>query len=472
MPVGVSRDHLELSSSMRAWAAGLGGPAAVREAEADAAAAFAKTWQSVVEMGLTSIGIGEQHGGGGGDLLDQMVALEAAAHAMVPGPAARDDARRAGRDRMATCSTSIAAWCRRGGGVDATTSRSRRRRRPLAARSVRRRLVGADRLRRLERRAGAGRRPVAAWRTRTPSRRQPTVARLDVDGDAVRRVLVALAAAEAAGLAQWCLDTAVDTPRCASSSARRSARSRRSSTCAPRCWRPRSRSPPQHGTSARPWTVGGRRLRHRRRRHRGPRRRRVRRAGLHPGARRHRLHLRARRAPLPPPGGRAARRGGRADRWCRAIGGPPGPPRRQRSAPGASRSTSTVPTRSSAHRPAQSWTRIAALPADEQRAALAQRRLPDAAPAEAVRPGRRSGGAAGRRRGAGPRRARPTRHRDRRLGRADDHQARHGRAAANGSSCRRCSATSSGASCSASLVRAPTWPHSAPAPSAPTAAGC
>ena len=35
------------------------------------------------------------------------------------------------------------------------------------------------------------------------------VVRLDVDGDAVRRVLVALAAAEAAGVAQWCLDTAV-----------------------------------------------------------------------------------------------------------------------------------------------------------------------------------------------------------------------------------------------------------------------
>jgi alkylation response protein AidB-like acyl-CoA dehydrogenase len=35
------------------------------------------------------------------------------------------------------------------------------------------------------------------------------VKRLDVDGDEVRRVLVALASAEASGLAQWCLDTAV-----------------------------------------------------------------------------------------------------------------------------------------------------------------------------------------------------------------------------------------------------------------------
>ena len=86
MPLGVSRDHLELSSSLHAWASGLDGPAAVREAETDTGAAFTKTWQAVVEMGLTGIGIAEEHGGGGGDLLDQMVALEAAAHGLVPGP--------------------------------------------------------------------------------------------------------------------------------------------------------------------------------------------------------------------------------------------------------------------------------------------------------------------------------------------------------------------------------------------------
>ena len=86
MPVGVTRDHLELTSSLRSWACGLEGPAALRDVESQASAAFAKIWQGVVESGLTAIGISEQHGGGDGDLLDQMVALESAAYAMVPGP--------------------------------------------------------------------------------------------------------------------------------------------------------------------------------------------------------------------------------------------------------------------------------------------------------------------------------------------------------------------------------------------------
>ncbi len=86
MPLGVTREHLELGSSLRSWARGLEGPGALREVETDASAAFAKAWQSVVEAGLTGIGIAEQHGGGGGTLLDQMVALESAAYAMVPGP--------------------------------------------------------------------------------------------------------------------------------------------------------------------------------------------------------------------------------------------------------------------------------------------------------------------------------------------------------------------------------------------------
>ena len=207
MPVGVSREHLELSSSMRSWAAGLGGPTAVREAEIDAGATFAKTWQSVVEMGLTSIGIGEEHGGGGGDLLDQMVALEAAAHGMVPGPLL-------GTTLVGQVVTdgdvleSIAA------GVAAAVALTD----DLALDVVDARwllapsgdgswvlidsdgwsadpVLGVD----LTRRGG-----------RYAVTESPDVTRLEVDGDAVRRVLVALASAEAAGVAQWCLDTAVE----------------------------------------------------------------------------------------------------------------------------------------------------------------------------------------------------------------------------------------------------------------------
>ena len=49
MPVGVTRDHLDLGTTLRGWAAGLGGPAALRDVENEAAAGFAKTWQGVVE---------------------------------------------------------------------------------------------------------------------------------------------------------------------------------------------------------------------------------------------------------------------------------------------------------------------------------------------------------------------------------------------------------------------------------------
>ena len=207
MSVGVTRDHLELAAAMRDWAADLGGPAAVREVETDAAAAFAKTWQSVVEMGLTAIGIGEQHGGGGGDLLDQMVALEAAAYAMVPGPVLGTtlvghlvsdpgvlESIASGASAAVALTSDLA--------VDVVDARW------LLAPSddgswaliddggwSAEPVLGVD----LSRRGG---------RVRV-SATDDQIVRLDVDGDAVRRVFVALAAAEAAGVAQWCLDTAV-----------------------------------------------------------------------------------------------------------------------------------------------------------------------------------------------------------------------------------------------------------------------
>jgi alkylation response protein AidB-like acyl-CoA dehydrogenase len=209
MPVGVTRDHVELASTMREWAADLGGPAAVREAENDTAAAFAKTWQSVVEMGLTGIGIDEEHGGGGGDLLDQMVAVEAAAYAMVPGPVlgttlvaqlVKDP------DVLASiasgASAAVALTSDLAVAVDVVDARW------LLAPSddgswalidtdgwSAEPAVGVDLSRR------GGRVQLSAT--------DDHIVRRDVDGDAVRRVFVALAAAEAAGVAQWCLDTAV-----------------------------------------------------------------------------------------------------------------------------------------------------------------------------------------------------------------------------------------------------------------------
>lgn len=224
MSVGVTRDHLELGSTLGGWAAGLGGLSAVREAEIDADASFAKTWQSVVEMGLTGIGIAEQHGGGGGDLLDQMIALETAAHALVPGPVlgttlvaqvvarstGSDDvlAGIAGGDTAAIALQGAVVVDKSGAYGDVVVALDVVGARWLLAPAddswV---LIGADGWTAepqvgldLSRRGG---------RVRVAATPDQATALPGIDTEAVRRVLVALAAAEAAGVAQWCLDTAV-----------------------------------------------------------------------------------------------------------------------------------------------------------------------------------------------------------------------------------------------------------------------
>lgn len=85
MSLGISDDQVELADSLRKWAASLGPVEAVRAAEGDPGAAFASTWSAVEEMGVAAIAVPEDAGGGGGTLLDQAVALEACAHELVPG---------------------------------------------------------------------------------------------------------------------------------------------------------------------------------------------------------------------------------------------------------------------------------------------------------------------------------------------------------------------------------------------------
>lgn len=86
MPIGISDDHVELADAFGKWAASLGGIDAARQAEDDPEAAFADQSQSVAEMGLAGIAVPEEQGGAGGSLMDLAVALEAAAGALVPGP--------------------------------------------------------------------------------------------------------------------------------------------------------------------------------------------------------------------------------------------------------------------------------------------------------------------------------------------------------------------------------------------------
>lgn len=86
MSIGISDEHVELARSLRQWAADCGGIEAVRTAEGEADATFADVWKQAVEMGVPTIGLPEAAGGGGGSVLDQAVALEACARELVPGP--------------------------------------------------------------------------------------------------------------------------------------------------------------------------------------------------------------------------------------------------------------------------------------------------------------------------------------------------------------------------------------------------
>ena len=85
MSIGISDEHVELGESLRKWAASVGGVEAVRDADEDPGARFEDAWRAVAEMGIAAIAAPESAGGGGGTVLDQAVALEACAHELVPG---------------------------------------------------------------------------------------------------------------------------------------------------------------------------------------------------------------------------------------------------------------------------------------------------------------------------------------------------------------------------------------------------
>jgi len=85
MPLGISDEHAELAATVRKWAESQGAIEAVRAAETDPAS-LAVWGARAAEMGLTAIALPGSVGGGDGTVLDQAVALEAAAYALVPGP--------------------------------------------------------------------------------------------------------------------------------------------------------------------------------------------------------------------------------------------------------------------------------------------------------------------------------------------------------------------------------------------------
>lgn len=210
MSIGISDEHAELAASLRKWAGSLGGTEAARTAEDDAGATFADTWKAVTEMGVATIGLPEAAGGGGGSALDQAVALEACAHQLVPGPLLGPVVAAALLGEVDGIAEAIGAGAVVGLGLgrDAVWDAPAATHVLVADESDRWAVVpvgAADVVPAatvdLTRRLGAVEVDLAG---------PDAVPVPGLTGELVRRAAVTFAAAEAAGVARWCLATAVE----------------------------------------------------------------------------------------------------------------------------------------------------------------------------------------------------------------------------------------------------------------------
>ncbi|WP_121251153.1 acyl-CoA dehydrogenase [Nocardioides ferulae] len=226
MSIGISEEHVELAASLRKWAAAAAGAAAARDAENDPETGFGQVWKGVVEMGLPGIGLPEAVGGGGGSVLDVAVALEACAHELLPGPLLGVTVAGALLGETPGLGERITAGAHLAIGPSPTLRLDGDR------------LVGtveivwdapAAELLLLGATGEQGERwfvlpgdaaittphPVRDLTRRTGSVRvdlpiADTVAVPHLDAELLHRTMVTFAAAEAAGVARWCLQTAVD----------------------------------------------------------------------------------------------------------------------------------------------------------------------------------------------------------------------------------------------------------------------
>ncbi len=205
MPIGISEEHAELAASVRAWAESTTPREAVRAVEGKPAELG--EWSArCAELGLASILMPEPHGGGG-SVLDQAVALEAAAYSLVPGPLlgttlagalAEDDALRAG-----IADGSVRVGLALGGAAGDVVLDGPVATHVLVPASGGWAVVAADALA-----LGEGESPDLGRGVSTLT--EPVAAAGSIDDASLRRLLAVLVAAEASGIARWCLDTAVE----------------------------------------------------------------------------------------------------------------------------------------------------------------------------------------------------------------------------------------------------------------------
>ncbi|MDT4892564.1 MAG: 3-oxochol-4-en-24-oyl-CoA dehydrogenase [Pseudonocardiales bacterium] len=87
MPIAISDDQRCVADTVRAWAR-QAAPVASARSQESAPDAWRKHWGDLAGLGIFAVAVPEQAGGAGGTLVDLAVMVEAAAQAMVPGPVA------------------------------------------------------------------------------------------------------------------------------------------------------------------------------------------------------------------------------------------------------------------------------------------------------------------------------------------------------------------------------------------------
>ena len=215
MSIGISQDHRELAQAFSSWASSRKPLEAIRAAELDDAAVFSEFCTGLTDLGLGSIAVPDEQGGAAGSIMDLAVAVEALASELVPGPilgsaiwsvvgSAREQIA-AGEQLIALCvgsSVSVEGG-RASGTLDVVYD-------AFGATDV---LVPSDGTWWLVSLAGA---ELKALTSPDLSRRAATVVLANAEATEAARpkrvldVLLAFAAAEASGIAHWCVRTAVD----------------------------------------------------------------------------------------------------------------------------------------------------------------------------------------------------------------------------------------------------------------------
>lgn len=226
MGIGLTEDQADVARMIGAWAAAADTPRVTKDSENRGPKVFESAWDAVVELGVPGIAVPEALGGAGGSLVDVAVAVEACAHAMVPGPvlptllaALALSSEKDVLEGIADGSLSIGVGM--GGSTIRVAEGTVGGEASLlwGARMAMRLLVPTSGAEWLLVPVGAGVRvheaPAIDLSTRLGVVRLDAfpadgVVMLPLDTRHVHEIAVVLAAAEGAGIARWCLETAVE----------------------------------------------------------------------------------------------------------------------------------------------------------------------------------------------------------------------------------------------------------------------